>query len=309
MNQLAAVRRFNTIAGRFAPALAATIADRRFWHPRRLPMRDWEQDIAARAERITTRFGLSALRWGGPGPTVLMLHGWEGRPTQFAALIAPLLAAGRRVIALDAPAHGQSPGHQADPVAFADALLEISAELPRLEAVIGHSMGAAAVAIALSRGLRTDRAVLIAGPASLSGVMDRGASAVGLTATTREHLLRLTEQRIGLAVSALDVAVIGKTLQVPALIVHDQDDDQVPVAEAEAIASAWTGARLLRTRGLGHWRVLRDAGVVSAISEFAIGGRPIAQDAMSPGSKEAQPPRQRAPKMLRNPLDLLAHYG
>jgi len=58
----------------------------RFMTPRNLPPRDWELPLLTSAERITLRFGLSALRWGS-GPTVLLMHGWEGRPTQFAELI------------------------------------------------------------------------------------------------------------------------------------------------------------------------------------------------------------------------------
>ena len=74
------------------------------------PLADWEREAADTARRVSFRFGLSGLRWGESGPVALMLHGWAGRPTQFASLVPPLLAAGRQVIALDAPGHGESPG-------------------------------------------------------------------------------------------------------------------------------------------------------------------------------------------------------
>ena len=47
--------------------------------------------------------------WGA-GPSVLLVHGWEGRGAQLGALVDPLVAAGYRVVALDGPAHGDSPG-------------------------------------------------------------------------------------------------------------------------------------------------------------------------------------------------------
>lgn len=86
MNQMTWVRGVNAAWGRLAPQMLASRLRVRFMTPRSLPPRDWELPLLASAERITLRFGLSALRWGS-GPAVLLMHGWEGRPTQFAMLI------------------------------------------------------------------------------------------------------------------------------------------------------------------------------------------------------------------------------
>lgn len=158
MTTLSWIRGVNGTLGRLAPEHIAGRMRRAFMTPRNLPPRQWELPLLATAERITLRFGLSALRWG-QGPTVLMMHGWEGRPTQFAALIEALVAAGHTVVSLEGPAHGRSPGRQAHVALFARALLEAAAELPPLRAVIGHSMGGASVLLALQWGLRTEAAV------------------------------------------------------------------------------------------------------------------------------------------------------
>ena len=139
MTTLSWIRGVNGTLGRLAPEHVAGKMRRAFMTPRNLPPRDWELPVLANAERITLRFGLSALRWG-KGPTVLLMHGWEGRPTQFAALIETLVQAGHTVVSLEGPGHGRSPGEQANVVLFARALLEAAAELPPLRAVIGHSM-------------------------------------------------------------------------------------------------------------------------------------------------------------------------
>lgn len=145
MTTLSWIRGVNGTLGRLAPEHVAGKMRRAFMTPRNLPPRDWELPMLASAERITLRFGLSALRWG-QGPTVLLMHGWEGRPTQFAALIETLVQAGHTVVSLEGPGHGRSPGEQANVVLFARALLEAAAELPPLRAVIGHSMGGQCVA-------------------------------------------------------------------------------------------------------------------------------------------------------------------
>ena len=52
------------------------------------------------------------------------------------------------------------------------------------------------------------------------------------------------------------------------LVVHDENDREVPIACGEAIANAWPGAELVRTRGLGHQRILRDATTLQTITRF-----------------------------------------
>jgi pimeloyl-ACP methyl ester carboxylesterase len=55
------------------------------------------------------------------------------------------------------------------------------------------------------------------------------------------------------------------------LVVHDADDREVPVADAEAIHAAWPGTRLHVTRGLGHRRVLSDPAAVAVMVEHLTG--------------------------------------
>jgi hypothetical protein len=55
------------------------------------------------------------------------------------------------------------------------------------------------------------------------------------------------------------------------LVVHDQDDRDVPFEQGAAVAASWPGAQLLETSGLGHRRVLRDAGVVAQAVSFIAG--------------------------------------
>ncbi len=141
MSSLTWIRGFNGTIGRIAPRWTAERMRRTFMMPGEWPPKDWELPLLASSERVTLRFGLSVLRWG-EGPAVLLLHGWAGRPTQFAHLIEQLVGAGYSVYALDAPAHGRSPGREANVVLFAHALLEAAGELPPLRAVVGHSLGA-----------------------------------------------------------------------------------------------------------------------------------------------------------------------
>lgn len=265
MTTLSWIRGVNGTLGRLAPEHIAGRMRRAFMTPRNLPPRQWELPLLATAERITLRFGLSALRWG-QGPTVLMMHGWEGRPTQFAALIEALVAAGHTVVSLEGPAHGRSPGRQAHVALFARALLEAAAELPPLRAVIGHSMGGASVLLALQWGLRTEAAVSIAAPAQLLGVLRGFAQRLGMPARARAAFIRQVEQDVGLQVARLDVN--GYQLELPGMIAHASDDPLVAASEAQLIHKAWFDSRLLMLEDGGHQRVLADPLLVEGVLEL-----------------------------------------
>ncbi|NWC81437.1 alpha/beta fold hydrolase [Pseudomonas putida] len=265
MTTLSWIRGVNGTLGRLAPEHVAGKMRRAFMTPRNLPPRQWELPLLASAERITLRFGLSALRWG-QGPTVLLMHGWEGRATQFAALIETLVKAGHTVVSLEGPAHGCSPGQQAHVVLFARALLEAAAELPPLRAVIGHSMGGASVLLALQMGLRAEAAVSIAAPAQLLGVLRGFARHLGLPARARAAFIRKVEQDVGMQINRLGVS--GYQLELPGLVVHAADDALVPAGEAEIIHKAWFDSRLLRLEEGGHQRVLADPRVSEAVLEL-----------------------------------------
>ncbi len=52
------------------------------------------------------------------------------------------------------------------------------------------------------------------------------------------------------------------------LIIHDEDDDAIPVERSKIIAKAWKNSELVVTSGLGHRRVLRDKAVIKKIINF-----------------------------------------
>lgn len=265
MNSLDLLRGFNATVGRVAPRHVADRARRRFMTPRDTTPRDWELPWLERAERITLRFGLSALRWGS-GPTVLLMHGWEGRPTQFASLIDALVRAGYGVIALDAPAHGRSPGREANIVLFARALLEAAEDLPPLHGVIGHSMGGASAMLAIQLGLRPRALVTVAAPSRILGMLRGFARFIGLPPRAGEQFIKRVEDHAGIPAADLDVQ--HYRLDMPGLVAHAEDDPLVPAAEAGRIHEAWFDSQLLRLEGGGHQRVLADPRLVKAVLQL-----------------------------------------
>src|SRR5258706_2547887 len=84
--------------------------------------------LEARAFNAVKQGRIAAWAWGA-GPTVLLVHGWNGAAAQLAPFVAPLVAAGYRVVAFDQPAHGRSRGRSATIVDMADALRAVADEV------------------------------------------------------------------------------------------------------------------------------------------------------------------------------------
>lgn len=239
-----------------------------FITPKRHPVNEHEQGWAARGEEVTLPEGLRALRWGTGERVVLLMHGWEGRGTNLTAFIEPLMARGFRVVALDGPAHGRSAGIAATPPLFARALLTAQQALGPLLGIVAHSMGAAAVGIAVAQGLAVNRVVLIAGPSSQMGYIERFSQEMRFSPAMTARLIALLEGYNHLPMAEADLVKLGPKLTVPALIIHDREDGQVAYANAERIVAAWPGSRLLTTEGRGHRRILFAPEVLQATVDF-----------------------------------------
>jgi pimeloyl-ACP methyl ester carboxylesterase len=222
------------------------------------------------ALRIATPEGEVALQRAGTGPSVLLLHGWEGQASDLAAFAPPLLVAGFGVLAMDLPAHGGSAGRQTSIPQSARALRAVGEALGPLHAVIAHSVGSAVLAEALHAGLAAERAVLVAAPAYYERHARGFAVASGLDAAGTEAMLELLSATIGADVREISLPRRAPNLRQAALFIHSSDDRVVAIEESLASAAAWPGARHVRVEGLGHRRVLADPAVVATATEFVI---------------------------------------
>jgi pimeloyl-ACP methyl ester carboxylesterase len=267
---------FRTV-GSVAPGVAARWAETIFCRPPRHESRPGEEAFLATGSRLTVKSedqDLAVWIWG-KGPVVILTHGWGGRAGRFSAIAAELAQAGFRVVLFDAPAHGASMGRQASLPQFARALREVADTVGPVHGLIGHSLGGAAVSLAMRDGLRADRAVLLAPPADVVLFSHAFAEHLRIPRRARDVMQQNLETRLQFRFEELHIPTLARTMTAPALIIHDVEDPDVPYAHGEQIACAWPGAQLLPTTGLGHRAILRDPAVVRrAIDFLRVGMKP-----------------------------------
>lgn len=256
------------------PSVASLLAARLWGTPPRAPMRPEQRRWLKDAEPLQVNAAgttVAAYAWGR-GPTVLLAHGWGGHAGQLTGFVEGLVAAGRRVVAFDGPRHGATPGGTPSVPGFADVAHAIAAREGGVDTVIAHSFGAAAMAYAMNRGLEAGRAIFLAPAATMSGAAERFAQMVALHPRALEQMRTRIEERFSISWEQLEVVPSAHRMRARLLVIHDEGDREIPLAEGEAIAAAWPSASLLTTAGLGHHRLLRDPDVVRSAVEFTVGG-------------------------------------
>lgn len=253
-----------------APPVAGRAAFEMFVRPPRIRSHPSTGIIMDRGRRFAVPLGtqtVCAWTWG-TGPTVLMIHGWGGRASQLAAFVDPLLHMGLRVVAFDAPAHGSSTGRHTNVRQAADAARAVADTAGGVHAVVAHSLGATAIVLALQHGLQIRRAALLAPPDDFAHFFHGFAGRLGLNAAALRHLERRIERVTGVPWRQFRAEHIGSKQHVPLLIVHDEDDQDVPISHGRAWHRAWPGAELVNTAGLGHRAMLRHPDVVGEVTRF-----------------------------------------
>ncbi|WLT33081.1 alpha/beta hydrolase [Geothrix sp. PMB-07] len=250
--------------------LACRGAERLFSTPRRRRETDQERTLLRTGR--TFHFQSRGLRlrghlWG-EGPAVLCLHGWEGWGAQFHPFVEPLTQAGFSLLTFDQPGHGGSQGRRSGPLDWAQASLDLVAEVGPIHGVVAHSLGAAGVGVAMDRGLQVPRAVFLAPPARPDPFYHGVLSLLGFPESEHPAAFKAYARRAGLPPERLRLRSLAPRLAPPVLVIHDKGDREVPWSDGESIALAAPRGRLLSTEGLGHRRLLRDPGVIEATLAF-----------------------------------------
>jgi pimeloyl-ACP methyl ester carboxylesterase len=137
-----------------------------------------------------------------------------------------------------------------------------------LDGIVAHSLGGAATVLALDRGVKARRVVLIASSSDPAGYTRRFAEIVGIGEGVRRGMESRIERLFGVRWEDFDVIAAARRRTEPALVIHDAEDAEVAWSDGEAIARAWPGAELVTTRGLGHIRIVHDPEVIARAVEF-----------------------------------------
>jgi pimeloyl-ACP methyl ester carboxylesterase len=262
-------------AWRLAPQWTAQAVKERFFAPACHPLTPEAEFWLKKGRPFRIQIDGQAVQgweWGR-GPTVLFVHGWNGRAANAAAFIGPLLDAGYSVTAFDAPAHGMSSGSTSSYFQFTEAvrtLMRTGAGL-RLHGLVGHSVGGAAVIGALSREKADVRTALLSPALDLQNILFTAFEGFGIPAQVYRGVIAGFERQYGYSLEKDNPIQLLPNLERQVLIVHDRSDRTTPYLESRRVAEHSGNVLLHTTEGLGHKRILADPAVVARVVSHLAG--------------------------------------
>lgn len=269
------------ILGAASPSAAAKVMDRLWFSAPRTQPRASDRAVLEGGQRLSFQVHgreVAAWAWGEEGPTVILVHGWGGHAAQLQSFVLPLREAGFRIVAFDAPSHGVSAasrhgGRRVTFFEFAAALRTIASTQSHVAGIVAHSGGCTAVSLALREGWTPPPKLAFIAPfVHPAAAIEGFAHAIGANGRVVAEFSAGVERWLGHPWSYLDMTSLEPAhKRQRLLVVHDEDDKEVPLTHARALTASWPSSDLLVTRGLGHRRVLRDAAVVERVLGFFAG--------------------------------------
>lgn len=255
--------------------LAMKFASKLFTTPikYKLPKREIEMDKNSQQERLlipNIEKEIVVYKYGEKegAKKVLLVHGWSGRGTQLVGIADEMLKIGYSTISFDAPAHGKASGKTSNMTEFIAGILELEKKFGPFEYAIGHSLGGMSILNSIKRGLKVKKAVIIGSGDIVEDIMDDFVEKLGMDIAISKKMKTNFEKKIGETMDSFSAYIAAREVAIPVLIIHDNDDEDVPVKAAHHIHENLQNSELILTEGLGHRKILGDTKVIKKIVEF-----------------------------------------
>jgi len=260
------------ILEKIAPPIARWLGVKFFTTPFRFKYPERELKFLERAQIFKLKAEskkLAGYKWG-EGPPVIVMHGWMGRASQWRVLAEMLIERGYSVWAFDAYGHGKSPGNYSNVIHFSSGLMALYNLIDEeVVAAVGHSLGAASLFSAMSRGQKFNKVVSISQPTIAEDILNdfrvRINASKHLNDAIRKQVRKVTGDSFEEYTTEHNVQF---ALDIPYLVVHDRDDNEAGLSQSEFLHSRLKNSKLLITEGLGHFKILKDKKLMEQVADF-----------------------------------------
>lgn len=275
------------ITGKFLSAISSKwvtlFASKLFTTPikHKIPKRELEMDAKSRQELIvipSIQKEIVVYHFGESQKKILLVHGWSGRGTQLVKIADAFLAAGYSTISFDAPAHGKSPGKTTIMIEFIASILHLEKQYGRFDAAVGHSLGGMSLLNAMRQGLQLQRLVTIGSGDVIKDIIDDFTHKLELDKKVGDWMRIHFEKQFGQTMDSFSAYLSAKEIDIPVLVIHDNDDDEVPAKCGIHIHKHLKNGELMITKGLGHRKILGDPAVIEKVLDFIIVPEIIAKE-------------------------------
>ena len=257
----------------FSTNLATKFAIKLFGTPLRHKTPEREKMMAKSAQKELVHIpelkkDVMVYTYGYSKRKVLLVHGWSGRGTQLYKIADKLLENGFMTISFDTPAHGKSPGNTTVMTDFIASIAEVDRKFGPFDAAVGHSLGGMSLLNAVKSGLKINRLVTIGSGDKVKDILIDFVAKLELKPEFSAHLQQHFEKKYNTKMESYSAYLAAQSITIPVLVIHDEEDKEVPVWASKNIFANLKNGEMLITNNLGHRKILGNQEVIDKTINF-----------------------------------------
>jgi len=172
------------------------------------------------------------------------------------------------VFSFDLPAHGQSSSNTTLIPEVVKCVRSLYQKIGPFDYAIGHSIGGICIMNSLRFGDKYKKMVTISSPHVNVDMFKDFIFKIGLKEKSLNKLLDVFKSKVGSDVESYDLIKCAKISNTPTLILHCDDDRDIPVECSKESIKHFKKGKLIITKGLGHRRILRNKNIVKSVVNF-----------------------------------------
>ncbi|MDG2433572.1 alpha/beta fold hydrolase [Flavobacterium sp.] len=277
--QITETPKFIIMTGKFfafiSPKLATLYIAKLFTTPikHKIPKREQNMDNTSVQKVVSVpdiNKEIVVYTYGTSPKKVLLVHGWSGRGTQLFKIADELVKNGFSTVSFDAPGHGKSPGNNSIMVDFIASIHEINRLYGPFESAIGHSLGGMSVLNAIKQGLKVKNATIIGSGDIVQDIIDDFTDKLQLPTKYATKLRAHFEKKYKENMGDFSAFKAAQTTDIPVLVIHDNQDFEVPVTAGIHIYENLKAGELMLTESLGHRKILGNEKVIEKVINFTL---------------------------------------
>ena len=234
----------------------------------KIPKRELEMDKKSVQKSVyisAIKKSVVVYEYGTSDKKVLLVHGWSGRGTQLVKIADTLLENGYATISFDAPGHGKSLGNKTIMLEFIEVILELERIYGHFEVGIGHSLGGISLLNGARLGFKPNKIITIGAADKIEDIIADFISKIKLEPKYNQLLRLHFEKKYNQSMNDLSAFKSATIIDIPVLVIHDNDDEEVPVFCAHNIKNHLKNGTLLLTNKLGHKKILGNDAVIEKV--------------------------------------------
>lgn len=153
---------------------------------------------------------------------------------------------------------------------FIASILEIEKQFGPFEFAIGHSLGGMSILNAIKEGLSVKKAIIIGTGDIIQDILDDFVLKMELKREFASKLKMHFEKKFVVEMESYSASFAAKSVEIPVLIIHDENDDEISVKAAHNIHRNLKNGQLFITGKLGHRKILGDKKVIETMLNFIL---------------------------------------